>query len=168
MAESSQATVSRAQVQARILSSHHFASMVILGVALSTIAYLAAGLAVLNARGTDHEPPQLRIPFYTVALFLGIGSVILRRTQLRWLKLETVSGYGGLDGLLKYLVNTTMLLAGIAELIGLLGLVLCFVGGGLRDVVTLGMIALVLAISSYPKRSAWEKTIAYLQPDTSE
>lgn len=168
MAESSQATLSSAQVRARILSSHHFASLIILGVALSAVVYLAVGLVILNARGPDHEAPQLRIPFYTVALFLGLGSIFLRRTQLRWLKLEVVSGYGGLEGLLKYLVNTTILLAGMAEVIGLLGLILCFIGGDLRDVVTLGLIALVLAISSYPRRSAWEKTVAYLQPDTSE
>jgi hypothetical protein len=168
MAESSQATVSGAQMRARILSSHHFASLIILGVALSAVAYLAVGLVVLNTRGADHEPPELRIPFYTAALFLGLGSIVLRRTQLRWLKLEVVSGYGGLEGLLKYLVNTTILLGGIAEVIGLLGLILCFVGGDLRDVVTLGLIALVLAIASYPRRSAWEKTISYLQPDTSE
>jgi len=165
MADDSDSTMEIARAQSRILSSHHQASLIMLGVAMSIVIDGGVGLGILNGKGPSEGAPQLRIPFYVAALFLALGSIALRRTQLRWLKLETVSGAGGVDGLLKYLVTTTIVLAAIAEVIGLLGLILCFLGGGQRDVLALGATGLVLALASYPKRAAWEKTVAYLGGD---
>jgi len=148
--------------RSRLISSHHSASLIVLAIAISIILYVAIGLAVLSRNGSYQEAPQMRVPFYAGALFLALGAIFLRRTQLRWFKLETVAGLRGIEGLLKYLVSTTVILAAIAEVIGVLGLALCFLGGGQRDVLALGATGLVLALSSYPRRSAWEKTLEYL------
>jgi hypothetical protein len=153
---------------ARLLSSHHYASLIVLGVALSIVIYVAVGLVWLSSRGPYGGALQMRVPIYVGALFLAMGAIVLRRTQLRWLKLETITGLRGVEGLLKYLVSTTIVLVVIAEVIGLLGLVICLLGGGQRDLLALGATGLVLALSTYPKRTAWEKTVRYLSADANE
>jgi hypothetical protein len=167
MTVNAQSNVENDLVRASLLSRHHSASLVVLGVSVSIVVYVAVGLIVLSKNGSYQQAPQLRIPLYAGALFLALGSIALRRTQLRWLKLETVAGLRGIEGLLKYLVNMTIVLVAIAEVIALLGLILCFLGGGQRDILALGATGLILALSTYPKRAAWEKMVEFLAPEAS-
>jgi hypothetical protein len=168
MTARNQADVSNQLDGAALLSSHHYASLVVLGVALSIVIYVAVGLVWLSSKEPYGGSPQMRVPIYAGALFLAMGAIVLRRTQLRWLKLETITGLRGVEGLLKYLVSTTIVLVVIAEIIGLLGLVICLFGGTQRDLLALGATGLVLALSTYPKRTAWEKTVKYLSADAQE
>ncbi|HKV42386.1 MAG TPA: hypothetical protein VJX67_24495 [Blastocatellia bacterium] len=146
----------------RVRISHRGVSVLVLAISGSIIVYTAAGLIVVGARGEYFQPPQLKVPFYAAALFLALGSVALRRTQLRWLKLETIAGLRGAEGLIKHLARSTLILAVIGELIGLLGLVLSVVAGDKRDALTMGVVGLAVTLISYPRRVAWTNTVEYL------
>jgi len=151
-----------------IRAAHRVAWLVLVAISISVAIYTVVGLLVVAARSEPQEQPQLRIPFYVAALFLALGSFAFRRTQLRWIKLQAVAGTRGRAGLVKYLVNTTIISVGMAELIGLLGLILSFMGASQRDVLTLGIVALIVGLSCYPRRLAWERTVDYLsskEPD---
>jgi len=125
------------------------------------VIYVALGLVFLNTRDPAPRPLQARIPLFVIALFLALGSIAFRRAQLRWLRLEVVGGLRGPEGLIKHFFNTALVSAALAEMIGILGLMLVFLGGDTRDVLSLGVVALLIILTSYPRRSAWEKAVEY-------
>jgi hypothetical protein len=145
-------------------AAHRVGLMVVVAVMLSVIGYVAAGLIVLNGKNGSSDGSSARVPIYVAALFIALGSVALRRSQMRWLRLATVAEVRGAGGLIRHLLNTTIILAALAELIGLLGLVLCFIGGDMRDVLIMGAVALLIVLPVFPRRRVWEKTVADLAP----
>jgi hypothetical protein len=148
-------------------AAHRIGLIVVVAVMLSIAASMVAGLIVLNSNGPS-EGSATRVPIYVAALFIALGSVALRRSQMRWLRLATVAEVRGAEGLVRHLLNTTIVLAALAELIGLLGLVLCFTGGGVRDVLIIAAVALLIVLPVFPRRKVWEKAVADLAPEVSE
>jgi hypothetical protein len=133
--------------------------------ALSIVVYVGVGLLILNLRGASVQG-ELPYPFYAAAAALAIGSIVLRRAQLHRMKLEFVAGTRGVDGLIKHLLNTTILASALAEVIGVLALVVAFFGGDQSDVIRLGLVALVISIFNYPRRSAWQRVVDYFSATT--
>jgi hypothetical protein len=144
-------------------AAHRIGLIVVVAVMLSIAGYVVAGLIVLNGK-TPSEGSPARIPIYVAALFIALGSVALRRSQMRQLRLTTVAEVRGAEGLVRHLLNTTIIMAALAELIGLLGLVLCFTSGIIRDVLIMGAVALLIVLPVFPRRRVWEKAIADLAP----
>ena len=143
-------------------AAHRGAWLILVAISVSIAIYTVIGLVVVGSRGPAQEPPQLRIPFFVAGLFLALGSFTFRRTQLRWIKLQAVAGARGREGLVKYLFKVTIISVVMAEVIALLGLMLAMQGGSQRDVLTLGGVALIVSLSCYPRRVAWERTVDYL------
>jgi hypothetical protein len=131
-----------------------------MALAMSIVIYTGVGLLILNLRGAN---PQAQLPysFYAAAAVLAIGSILWRRTQLHRIKLEAVAGTRGVEGLIKHLLNATMLAAAIAEVIGVLALVVAFFGGDQSDVIRLGIVAMAVSLYNYPRRSAWQRAVDY-------
>jgi len=148
----------------KVDAAHRIALIVVVAVMFSIVGYVAAGLIVLNGRYGSPEGSSARVTVYVAALFIALGSVALRRSQMRWLRLATVAEVRGSGGLISHLLNTTVILAALAELIGFLGLVLCFTGGDMRDVLIMGAVALLIVLPVFPRRRVWEKTVADLAP----
>jgi len=152
----------------KIGAAHRIGLIVVIAVVGSILCYVAAGLAVLKGKGGSSEESSARIPIYVSALFIALASVGLRRSQMRQVRLSSVAEVRGAEGLIKHLLTTTIILAGLAELIGLLGLVLCFTGGDMRDVLIMGAVALLIVLPVFPRRQVWEKTVADLAPPIPE
>jgi ABC-type microcin C transport system permease subunit YejB len=55
----------------------------------------------------------------------------------------------------------TLIAAAIAETIGMIALLVSFFGGGQFYVIIFGVVGLVVILSSYPRRAAWEKIVEY-------
>lgn len=145
----------------RVAEAHRKAIMIMFMMTVSIAIYAALGLFFLNTGEPDPRPLQARIPFFVIALFMALGSIAFRRTQLRWLRLEVVGGLRGPEGLIKHFFNTALISAVLAEAIGVLALVIVFFGGDTRDVLSLGAVALLIILTSYPRRNAWEKAVEY-------
>ena len=146
-------------ISMRVAAAHRSAQVIVIAFAASIVVYMFIGF--LLAPRISQVDSQVPIPFYVAAVFLAFGSITLRRTQLRPMRLEVVAGLRGTDGLLKHLVNITIISAALAEMIGVLAVVVAFSGGTIWDVVRLGVVALVITLYSYPRRAAWQKTIDY-------
>ena len=144
----------------RVVAAHRTALTLVLALAMSIVIYTGVGLLILNMRGAS---PQAELPytFYAAAAVLAIGSILLRRAQLHRMKLEVVVGKRGVEGLIKHLLNATILAAAVAELIGALALVVTFFGGSQSDVIRLGVVALAVSLYNYPRRSTWQKAVDY-------
>lgn len=145
---------------AQVAAVHRTALTLVLALAMSIVIYAGVGLLILNLRGA-HAQAQLPYTFYAAAAVLAIGSLLVRRAQLHRLKLEVVAATRGVEGLIKHLLNTTILSAAIAEIIGVLALVVAFFGGDQNDVIRLGVVALAVSLYNYPRRSAWQRVVDY-------
>lgn len=144
----------------QVAAAHRTALTLVLALAMSIVIYAGVGLLILNLRGAR---PQAQLPysFYAAAAVLAIGSIVLRRAQLHRMKLEVVAATRGVEGLIKHLLNATILAAAIAELIGLLALAVAFFGGDQSDVIRLGVVAMAVSLYNYPSRSAWRRAVDY-------
>ena len=148
------------QAHSRVDAAHRTALTLVVALAMSIVIYTGVGLMILNLRAVS---PQAQLPyaFYAAAAVLAIGSILLRRAQLHRMKLEVVAVTRGVDGLIKHLLNATILAAAIAEVIGVLALVVAFFGGAQSDVIRLGIVALAVSLYNYPRRSAWQRAVEY-------
>jgi hypothetical protein len=142
-------------------AAHLKASRIVMAMAASIPIYTAVGLLV--ARSLDDQAASRRplMPFIVAVIFLALGSTVLRRTQLRWLRLQAVAGLRGVEGLINHLTRTTIMSAALAEAIGLLALVISFLSGDQYYVLIFGVVGFVVAIASYPRRAAWERTVEH-------
>ena len=147
--------------QSRIAEAHNKAKVIVLVFVASIIVYTVIGLILINARRPRILSSEVPIPFYVAALFLALGSIAVRRTQMRRLRLEVVAGLRGIDGLINHFVKVTIISAVLAELIGMLALIIVFFGGDQSDVIRLGVVGLVVALFAYPRRGAWQQAVDY-------
>ncbi len=164
MIPNSQTAGTGSTLGAKVAAAHRSAQTIVLAIAFSIAIYLVVGLFLLGAvRPAEAEGTlQLRIPFYVAALFLSLGSIAFRRAQLRFVRLQTIAGVQGVAGVIRHLVNTTIISGAIAEAIGIISLLMAIFGGARNDVVICSLIGLMVALSTYPRRAAWEQTVNYI------
>lgn len=151
------------QTRNRVTAAHKTALTLVLAFAMSIVIYAGVGLLVLGMRGTNGRA-ELPYAFYGAAALLAIGSIVLRRAMLNRMRIEIVAAARGIEGLIKHLFNTTIIAAAIAEIIGVLALVVAFVGGDRGDVIRLGVVALAVSFYNYPSRSSWQRVVDYFSP----
>ena len=148
------------ETRSRVAAAHRTALTLVLAFAMSILIYAGVGLLILGMRGTNTRA-ELPYAFYAAAAILAIGSIVIRRAQMHRMKLEVVAGTRGVEGLIKHLVSATILAASIAEVIGVLSLLVAFFGGDRGDVIRLGVVALAVSFYNYPRRSAWQRVVDY-------
>lgn len=148
-------------IQSRVAEAHRKAKVIVLALAASILVYTVTGIILVNARQPRTMTSEVRIPFYVAALFLALGSIALRRAQMRRLRLEVVAGLRGIGGLVNHFLKVSVVSAALAEIIGVLALVIVFFGGEIGDVINLGVVALVISLSNFPRRAAWQQAADY-------
>jgi hypothetical protein len=149
-----------ATLNSQVAAAHKTALIIVLTFAMSIVIYMGVGLLKLNLKGANVQA-QLPFPFYGGAAALAIGSILVRRALLHRAKLEVVAVTRGVEGLIKHLLNSTIIAAAISEVIGLLALVVAFFGGDQNDVIRLSLVGLAVLVWNYPRRSAWERAVYY-------
>jgi hypothetical protein len=147
--------------ESRVAEAHNKAKVIVLALAASIIVYAVVGWVLINAREPRVLSSTVQMPFYVAALFLALGSIAVRRTQMRSLRLEAVAGLRGIDGLINHFMKVTIVSAVLAEIIGVLAFVVVFFGGDQTDVIRFGVVGLVVALFAYPRRRAWQQAIDY-------
>jgi sulfite exporter TauE/SafE len=145
----------------RVATVHRTATILVLAIGASIVLYTVIGLVVVGQEAGRARVEQPPLAFITGVIFLAFGATTLRRTQLRQIRLQAVAGARGVDGLIKHLFTTTIITTALAEMIGMLGLMVSFFGGGQFYVIIFGLVGLVVLLASYPRRAAWEKIVEY-------
>ena len=153
-------------LDSHVAAMHRRASVIVMAIAGSILIYIAAGLYIADSQLSRGLTEERLYGFYFAAVFLAFGSIAWRRTQMRRLRLEVVAGLRGLDGLVRHFLQTTIIAAALAEIIGLLALVVAIMGGDKGAVVRLGVVALVVELFTYPRRRAWQQAIDYFAATT--
>lgn len=148
-------------LRAKVAYAHRKAKIIVLAMTASIVMYMVIGLVILSVKESGAGLEQPPLSFITLVAFLALGSTALRRTQFRQMRLQAVAGARGIDGLLRHLLVMTIISAAIAEAIGVLALLVSFFGGGQFYVIIFSVVGLVVMLSSYPRRAAWEKIVEY-------
>ncbi|HXG65566.1 MAG TPA: hypothetical protein VNO70_10690 [Blastocatellia bacterium] len=142
-----------------VAAPHRTAMIIVLALALGIVIYILIGVFVLIPRAADSGTALSPMPFLIIAVLLAVGSIMLRRMQLNRARLQAVVDARGIPGLVNHLVTTTIICAALGESIGALAIVVAALGGSEREVITLGLIGLLIVLRSYPSRLAWERIV---------
>ena len=150
-----------ATIEARVAEAQRRASLLVMAIAASIVLYVAIALYFVSLRQPRGLTEQTRYGFYIAATFLAFGSIFYRRAQMRRIRLEVVTGLRGIKGLLKHFFQVTVVSLMMADLIGIMALLVSFLGGDQNDIVRFGVVAIAVALYTYPRRRAWQQAAEY-------
>ncbi len=160
----SEETVARESLHAQVATVHSKAKTIVLAVLVSILLLTAIGFWLAGAR-TVTRTGQMPVSFVVGVIFLALGATAIRRTQLRWLRLQAIGSLRGVEGVLKHLFRMTVVVAALAEAIGVLALLVGIFASEQFYVLVFGLVAIVVLLSSYPRRMAWERAAEYFASD---
>jgi hypothetical protein len=139
-------------------SGHAAAARVVQAVGLFTLLLMALALSGVFAGRIRFNPTaanSLRI----IIVFLGVGSIVYRRTQFSAMRLQDIGALRGAGGLLRTLQTTTVTVALVGGLIALLGFAISVMTGFGTDMLYLGAVAVAVLLYCYPRLSAWRSVV---------
>lgn len=142
----------RYRTTAFIVSAQIFTTLVLIAV---------AWLIVLNRTAPPSEDSYLTL--WMVVLFLAAGTFILRRRLFSWERLKNVTLLKGVSGLLGTLQFNAIILSALAEVVVVLGFLISILSGNGFDVIRAGLIASIVFLLNFPRRSVWEKIVLNLE-----
>jgi F0F1-type ATP synthase membrane subunit c/vacuolar-type H+-ATPase subunit K len=149
----------------RVSAAYRTAMTIAMALTGSIVLYIAIGLIILRSRSSISRD-ELLIPFYGAAAAFAIGSLVFRRIQMQAPRLESVVARRGVEGLVGHLVTTTIISGALAEVVGLLGLLLSLMSGDLTHVIKLGVVALAVSVYNFPRLRAWQQAVDYFEQAT--
>ena len=151
------------------LSRRHKASV-------TTVAGLIVGVVLLGIVAylsrsylTPRPNPTLDMAAKLVILFLGIGSIVWRRTKFAAMRLQDIGGLQGSSGLLRTLEKTTIQIALIGAAIVTIGFISTLLTGDDSYTYQGGAVALVVLLYAFPTKSSWIRVIkSFSEPPSPE
>ena len=151
--------------QGELESRHAAAARVVSLVFMLTLGLAALALFVAPRVKLGGDPITANT-LLIVILFLGLGSVLFRRTKFSAMRLQDVGALRGAEGLLDTLQRTTVIVALIGGLIALLGFAFALLTGDGKNMLYPGVIAVAVLLYCYPRRGAWGAVVrAFAQGD---
>jgi hypothetical protein len=149
-------------IQAELARRHRTAAMVVGALLGLTVALIA--IAFTSAESL-HRPgdPSLAMALWIAILIFGLGSFVLRRTRLQAMRLQDIAALRGMSGLLASLQGTAMQIAFIGGAIALMGFMVMIMTGNKYDMLRAGGVAIIVLISAYPQRAAWQRLVRSIE-----
>lgn len=149
---------STADVQDTLVKRHRAAATTVLSmlvgvILLSLVAYF------VRDRFTFREDKSIDLAFRVVVLVLGLGSIYWRRRSLTAPRLEAVAATEGKLGLINYLEKATLKVAVLGDAIAVVGFITTALTGNELYTYWAAVIAIVVLILHYPRKSVWQKTL---------
>lgn len=151
-----------ADIQLELEKRYRTAAFIVVGQIVLTIVFIVT--AWLIAPGLQNRVSSNNLmPFWVGALFIAIGSFVLRRMLFRWDRLRDIVLLKGVTGLLRDLQKNAVLLGAMAELIALIGFVVAFMSGNPYEMLRAGAISLIVFLINFPRKSVWKQIAASLE-----
>jgi hypothetical protein len=149
----SESRLNRAIVSGRILG---------LALAMSVLAYILIGTLVAQMGPIRARVENVRLMLVGVGLAALIGSIAFRRSRLAPHRLEATYVTKGDNGLIGYLLATTVVSAALAEVVGIAGLLLGILAGDTRAMNVFCVVALVAIIFCLPNAGRWREAYSHM------
>lgn len=150
-----------ADAQGELERRHAAAARAVSLVFMLTLALAAAALFIAP-RVRLNADRVTAASLLIVILFLGLGSVVFRRTRFAAMRLRDIAALRGVGGLLDTLQSTTVYVALIGGLIAVLGFIFTLLTGDGTNMLYPGIIAAAVLLYSYPRRAAWSAVVRAL------
>ena len=144
--------------QGELARRHATASNVVKLVGVFTLLVMLVALSGLLS-GAVRFNPMAANTLRLVVIFLGVGAIVFRRTRFQAMRLQDIGALRGASGLLETLQTTTVIVAAIAALIAVLGLLISIMTGAGTDMLYYGVIAAAVLAYCYPRRAAWQAVV---------
>jgi len=136
------------------------AGLVIAALLLSVVAFLGKGYF----KQQSNAPLEMALKL--AMLFLGLGSIVWRRTKFASMRLQDIAGLQGPLGLLSTLEKTTIQLAFFGATIAAIGFIATLITGNEVNTYQGTAISIVVLLYSYPTKSSWSRVINYFAEAT--
>ncbi len=146
---------------------HRQAVRVISWMSVITLSLIVLALAIAPRLSLDSGPIASNSLLFII-LFLGLGSLIFRRTKFATMRLRDIAALRGASGLLETLQRTTVSVALIGGLISVLGFIFALMTGVGKNVFYPSVIAAAVLLYDYPRRAAWQNVVASMGRETDE
>jgi FtsH-binding integral membrane protein len=124
-----------------------------------TLALVALALAITPRLPSTLYNPAGAPYLLFVVLFLGLGSIIYRRTKFATMRLRDIAALRGASGLLDTLQRTTVHVALAGGLVAVLAFVFALMTGRGENVFYPAVIAVAVLLYGYPRRAAWRSVL---------
>ena len=147
--------------QGELESRHAAAARVVQAAGLFTLLLMVLALTGVFAGRIGFNPGAANSLRFII-VFLGVGAIVFRRTRFSAMRLQDIGALRGASALLETLQTTTVIVAGIAALIAVLGLLISVMTGAGTDMLYFGVIAAVVLFYAYPRRAAWDAVVRAL------
>ena len=145
-------------ISVELTRRHKAAVTTVLGLLIATLL-----LSVVAYLGKSYFRQQVNPPVdigvRITILFLGLGSIVWRRTKFATMRLQDIGGLQGAEGLLSTLEKTTLQIAFLGAAIAAVGFVATLVTGNDLYTYWAAAISIVVLIYSYPTKSSWVRTV---------
>ena len=151
-----------AENQADLEKRYRTTVFIIAGQIILTITFVVVAWIIAPSIQTNVSSNNL-MPLWVGALFIAIGTFVLRRVLFRWDRLRDIVLLKGISGLLQNLQRNAILLSAMAELIALIGFVIAVMSGNPYEMLRAGAISLVVFLINFPRKPVWEKIVANLE-----
>ena len=147
-------------IQSEISRRHKAAAVTVAGLIIASI--LLSVVALLGkAYFRQQSNPPLEMAFMLGILFLGLGSIVFRRTRFAAMRLQDIGALQGPLGLLLTLEKTTVQIALFGATIALIGFIATLITGNEGHTYRGTAISLVVLLYCYPTKSSWNRVIKY-------
>ncbi len=151
-----------AEIQMELEKRYRTAAFIVAGQIFLTIIFIVTAWIIAPASQKNVSSNDL-MPFWVGALFIAIGSFVLRRMLFRWDRLRDIVLLKGVSGLLRDLQKNAILLGAMAELIAIIGFVVAFMSANPYEMLRAGAISLIVFFINFPRKSVWKQIAASLE-----
>lgn len=103
-----------------------------------------------------------RMTLWVAALFVALGTFVMRRLFYRWDRLRDITLLKGITGLLKTLSINSIFLAAMTEFVAIIGFVIAFLTGEPFEMLRSAIIAPVVFLINFPRKKVWVKIVENL------
>ena len=144
--------------QGELARRHATAANVVKLVGIFTLLLMLVALSGVLSGAVRFNPVAANT-LRLVVVFLGVGAIVFRRTRFSAMRLQDIGALRGASGLLETLQATTIIVAVIAAVVAVLGLLISIMTGAGTDMLYFGVIAVAVLAYCYPRRAAWAAVV---------
>ena len=136
--------------------------IIVLALAMGVGIYMTVGTIVAQQGATRGALDTSRIPLVSIAFAALISSVMYRRFNLLFARLELIHAAKGDAGLVNHLFTTTIISAALGEAVGICGLLVGLLTGDTYTMYALCATSLIAILFSLPRANGWREAYSHI------
>ena len=151
-----------AETRAELEKRYKIAAIVVAAQIATTIILIVVGWFYAGNSENIVASNSL-MTLWAAILFIAVGTFVLRRMLNSWDRLKNTALLKGISGVPAVLQINAIILGSMAEMISVIGFLIAVLNGVKTDMIRAGIVALIVFLIIFPRKSVWEKITANLE-----